>query len=389
MLAGFPPRRRAAEAARGAAARRDARVGAAAADAGARRSRASCSAPTARAAWLYGAAMHGDVPAGRRRAARSPPRTSTSWATPSAGRARRAAPPGWPPRSPGYLRGARRPDAHGRAGGARSPSSAGASPASSSRAASACRRRSSSPTSRRTRCCALAGDALDGRLRRRAAPLPLGPGDAEGRLGAVRARAVDGAGGARGRAPCTSAAPRRRCSSASRPRAGLAERPFLLFGQQSVADPTRAPAGQHTAWAYTHGPQEADWERETERHVERVEAQIERFAPGLPRPHPRPPRAVARRPAAPQRRTSSAATSAPAPTRSTRRSSGRVPSLSPYRTPVRGLYLGSAATFPGGAVHGVPGHAAARVALLEQRVLSRPCGRGTEATQRRRGRRNV
>jgi phytoene dehydrogenase-like protein len=43
-------------------------------------------------------------------------------------------------------------------------------------------------------------------------------------------------------------------------------------------------------------------------------------------------------------------------------------SLSPYRTPVRGLYLGSAATFPGGAVHGVPGHAAARLALAEERV---------------------
>jgi phytoene dehydrogenase-like protein len=40
-----------------------------------------------------------------------------------------------------------------------------------------------------------------------------------------------------------------------------------------------------------------------------------------------------------------------------------VPGLSPYRTPLRGLYLGSAAAFPGGAVHGVPGDAAARAAL--------------------------
>jgi phytoene dehydrogenase-like protein len=45
-----------------------------------------------------------------------------------------------------------------------------------------------------------------------------------------------------------------------------------------------------------------------------------------------------------------------------------LPSLSPYRTPVRGLYLGSASTFPGGAVHGVPGDAAARVALAEARL---------------------
>ena len=48
-----------------------------------------------------------------------------------------------------------------------------------------------------------------------------------------------------------------------------------------------------------------------------------------------------------------------------------LPSLSPYRTPVRGLYLGSAATFPGGAVHGVPGHAAARTALAEARIRLR------------------
>ena len=61
----------------------------------------------------------------------------------------------------------------------------------------------------------------------------------------------------------------------------LHERPFLLLGQQSLADPTRAPAGQHTAWAYTHGPQEADWANGTDRHVERMEAQVERFAPGF------------------------------------------------------------------------------------------------------------
>ncbi|MFA9271643.1 MAG: NAD(P)/FAD-dependent oxidoreductase, partial [Baekduiaceae bacterium] len=40
-----------------------------------------------------------------------------------------------------------------------------------------------------------------------------------------------------------------------------------------------------------------------------------------------------------------------------------IPSMNPYRTPRRGLYLGRAATFPGGAVHGVCGDAAAQAAL--------------------------
>jgi phytoene dehydrogenase-like protein len=62
---------------------------------------------------------------------------------------------------------------------------------------------------------------------------------------------------------------------------GLPERPLMLLGQQSIADPSRAPTGQHTAWAYTHGPHSVDWEAESDRHVERMEAQIERFAPGF------------------------------------------------------------------------------------------------------------
>jgi phytoene dehydrogenase-like protein len=149
--------------------------------------------------------------------------------------------------------------------------------------------------------------------------------------------------------------------------ARLHERPFLLFGQQSVADPTRAPAGHHTAWAYTHGPHAADWTAETDREVERIEAQVERFAPGF--------------------RDVILARHVQAPGDLERRNANLVagdvgggsytldqvifrpvPSLTPYRTPVRGLYLGSAATFPGGAVHGVPGDAAARFALAEARL---------------------
>jgi phytoene dehydrogenase-like protein len=145
-------------------------------------------------------------------------------------------------------------------------------------------------------------------------------------------------------------------------RTGLPERPFMLLGQQSLADPTRAPAGKHTAWGYTHGPHTVDWTAESDRHVERMEAQVERFAPGFRE------RILARH----------ILTPADLQARNANLVGGDVGggsysldqvlfrpvrSLAPYRTPGRGLYIGSAATFPGGAVHGVPGHAAARLAL--------------------------
>ena len=53
------------------------------------------------------------------------------------------------------------------------------------------------------------------------------------------------------------------------------ERPFVLTAQQSLFDPTRAPAGKHTLWAYCHVPNGS-----TVDMTERVEAQFDRFAPG-------------------------------------------------------------------------------------------------------------
>ena len=53
-------------------------------------------------------------------------------------------------------------------------------------------------------------------------------------------------------------------------------RPFVLVAQQSVFDPTRAPAGQHTLWTYCHVPS-----RSTVDMTEAIEAQIERYAPGF------------------------------------------------------------------------------------------------------------
>lgn len=143
--------------------------------------------------------------------------------------------------------------------------------------------------------------------------------------------------------------------------------PFVLVGQQSLADPTRAPTGKHTAWGYTHPPHGLDWSRDSTPYVEQLEAQIERFAPGF--------------------RDTILARHVMSPAELERRNRNLVggdvgggsyaldqlvfrplPAIFPYQTPIRGLYLGSAATFPGAAVHGVGGAAAARLALLEQRV---------------------
>jgi len=144
-------------------------------------------------------------------------------------------------------------------------------------------------------------------------------------------------------------------------------RPFLLLGQQSLADPSRAPAGKHTAWAYTHGPSAGiDWSVELTRVVEGIEAQVERFAPGFRD------LILARHVMAPgdlQRRDRNlVAGDVGGGSYLLRQVIFRpVPRVSPYRTPLRGLYLGSAAAFPGGAVHGVPGDSAARAALADLR----------------------
>jgi len=146
---------------------------------------------------------------------------------------------------------------------------------------------------------------------------------------------------------------------------GLPERPFMLLGQQTVADPTRAPDGKHTAWAYTHGPRRGiDWRAEQDRHVERMEAHIESYAPGFRN------RILARHIMGPAqlsaRDESLVEGDVGGGTYRIRQVVFRpMPKISPYRTPVRGLYLGSAAAFPGGAVHGVPGDAAARAAVKD------------------------
>ena len=149
---------------------------------------------------------------------------------------------------------------------------------------------------------------------------------------------------------------------------GTAARATVHAARPAVARrPHAGPRGQAHAWAYTHGPQDADWARETDRQVERIEAQVERFAPGFRD------LVLARHVQGPAELEQANANLEGGDVGAGSYALDQVvfrpvAKLDPYRTPVRGLYLGSASTFPGGAVHGVCGDAAARHALADARV---------------------
>jgi phytoene dehydrogenase-like protein len=139
----------------------------------------------------------------------------------------------------------------------------------------------------------------------------------------------------------------------------IPERPFVLVAQQSLFDDTRAPRGQHTLWAYCHVPFNSDVDMSMQ-----IEAQIERFAPGF-------------RDCILARHKTCAADLAKSNSNLTGGdiSGGAVNltqliarpifSPTPYRTALRGVYLCSASTPPGGGVHGMCGYHAARAALNE------------------------
>jgi phytoene dehydrogenase-like protein len=147
----------------------------------------------------------------------------------------------------------------------------------------------------------------------------------------------------------------------------IPERPFLLFGQQSVADPSRAPAGKHTAWAYTRVPQRVVGAEAVTAHAERMTDQIERFAPGFRD------LVLARHIQGPEDLQAGDANLVGGDVGGGSYALDQtifrpIPALVPYATPIKGLWLAGASTFPGGAVHGVPGWAAARYALAAARV---------------------
>jgi phytoene dehydrogenase-like protein len=137
------------------------------------------------------------------------------------------------------------------------------------------------------------------------------------------------------------------------------ERPFVILAQHTLFDPTRAPEGKHTAWAYCHVPN--GWQEDMSRQIE---SQVERFAPGfrdlvLARALTSPADFEARnRNLVGGDLNGGTQDLGQLFTRPARR-------LNPYRTPLPGVYLCSSATPPGGGVHGMCGYAAARVALRD------------------------
>jgi phytoene dehydrogenase-like protein len=137
----------------------------------------------------------------------------------------------------------------------------------------------------------------------------------------------------------------------------IADRPFVVFSQPTLFDPSRAPAGKHVAWGYCHVPRAS-----TADMLDRVEQQIERFAPGF--------------------RDCILARSVLTPLDIEAHNANLVggdiaagvidlrqfftrPTWRNYSTPVKGLYICSASTPPGVGVHGMCGYYAARRALRD------------------------
>jgi phytoene dehydrogenase-like protein len=143
------------------------------------------------------------------------------------------------------------------------------------------------------------------------------------------------------------------------------ERPFVIFVQATVADPSRAPAGAHTGWAYCHVPSGSVLDC-----TEEIENQVERFAPGF-------------RDTILARHTMHAAAMEAYDANyvggdinggaGTLRQLFTRPAVSPrpWATPIPGVYLCSSSTPPGGGVHGMCGWHAATTALRRTRGQTR------------------
>ena len=135
----------------------------------------------------------------------------------------------------------------------------------------------------------------------------------------------------------------------------IAERPFVLLSQPTLFDSTRAPAGKHVAWAYCHVPN--GWSGSA---LDAIESQVERFAPGFRE-------CILGRAASGTGAMQAWNENLVGGDINGGSVSGLQfffrPTWRQYATPIRGLYLCSSSTPPGGGVHGMCGYWAAQWAL--------------------------
>ena len=138
------------------------------------------------------------------------------------------------------------------------------------------------------------------------------------------------------------------------------ERPFVLTAQPALFDPTRAPQGNYTFWAYCHVPNGSTFDM-----TERLEAQIERFAPGFKDC------VLARHistPAILNQMNANLLGGDISGGAMTMKQFLLRPSALTYETSAPNLFLCSSSTPPGGGVHGMCGYRAAKVALQRFRI---------------------
>jgi len=145
------------------------------------------------------------------------------------------------------------------------------------------------------------------------------------------------------------------------------EQPYLVVGQQSLADPFRAPHAQHTLYCYTHVPSYVDggWQSQSEEFADRVTERIEGLAPGFRE------LVLARRISAPPDLEAANANLIGGDLGGGGNAWYQQLLFRPvfpyfrYRTPIKGLYLCSSYTHPGGGVHGMCGYNAAEAAARD------------------------
>jgi phytoene dehydrogenase-like protein len=141
----------------------------------------------------------------------------------------------------------------------------------------------------------------------------------------------------------------------------LPTNPYVLLAQQSVVDPTRAPAGKHTLWGYCHAPAGS-----TADLTDVIERQIERFAPGFRDTVIA--RATRNSVEMERYNPNYVGGDINAGVQDLQQQFTRPSfSITPYRTGIDNVYICSSSTPPGGGVHGLCGYFAAQAVLRDSR----------------------